>query len=67
MVELARQAQSTAQDAAARVADFYKGSNLVVGATKRIAGLTLTAPAVTPAPQPITSTRFGCLGTIVVR
>lgn len=30
-------------EAVARVADFYKGSNLVVGAKKRIAGLKLTA------------------------
>ena len=30
-------------DAAVVVADFYKGSNLVVGAKKRIAGLTLQA------------------------
>ena len=30
-------------DAAVVVADFYKGSNLVVGAKKRIAGLTLKA------------------------
>ena len=29
--------------AAVRVADFYKGSNLIVGAKKRIAGLRLTA------------------------
>ena len=32
-----------ATDAAVRVADFYKGSNLVIGAKKRIAGLTLRA------------------------
>jgi uncharacterized protein (TIGR03083 family) len=30
-------------DAAVRVADFYKGSNLIVGAKKRIAGLQLKA------------------------
>ena len=30
-------------DAAVRVAEFYKGSNLVVGAKKRIAGLHLRA------------------------
>jgi len=30
-------------DAAVRVADFYKGSNLVVGAKKRVAGLHLSA------------------------
>jgi uncharacterized protein (TIGR03083 family) len=30
-------------DAAARVADFYRGSNLVVGGKKRAAGLTLRA------------------------
>ena len=30
-------------DAVTRVADFYKGSNLVIGAKKRIAGLTLRA------------------------
>jgi uncharacterized protein (TIGR03083 family) len=30
-------------DAAVRVADFYKGSNLVVGAKKRVAGLRLQA------------------------
>jgi uncharacterized protein (TIGR03083 family) len=30
-------------DAVARVADFYKGSSIVVGAKKRIAGLRLTA------------------------
>jgi uncharacterized protein (TIGR03083 family) len=30
-------------DAAARVASFYKGSNLIIGAKKRIAGLTLRA------------------------
>ena len=30
-------------DAAVRVADFYKGSSLIVGAKKRIAGLRLTA------------------------
>jgi uncharacterized protein (TIGR03083 family) len=32
-----------ATDAAVRVADFYKGSNLVLGAKKRIAGLALRA------------------------
>src|SRR5436189_1337848 len=32
-----------ATEAAVRVADFYKGSNLVVGAKKRIAGLRLSA------------------------
>ena len=36
-------AQSTPTDAAVRVAEFYKGSNLVVGAKKRIDGLQLTA------------------------
>jgi uncharacterized protein (TIGR03083 family) len=30
-------------DALVRVADFYKGSNLLIGAKNRIAGLTLTA------------------------
>jgi uncharacterized protein (TIGR03083 family) len=30
-------------DAVVRVADFYKGSNLIVGAKNRIAGLSLTA------------------------
>lgn len=30
-------------DAAVRVADFYKGSNLVIGAKKRVAGLQLQA------------------------
>lgn len=30
-------------DAAVRVADFYKGSNLIIGAKKRIAGLRLSA------------------------
>ena len=30
-------------DAAAQVADFYKGSNLIVGAKKRVAGLRLRA------------------------
>jgi uncharacterized protein (TIGR03083 family) len=30
-------------DAVTRVADFYKGSNLIIGAKKRIAGLTLRA------------------------
>jgi uncharacterized protein (TIGR03083 family) len=30
-------------DAVVRVADFYKGSNLVIGAKRRIAGLTLQA------------------------
>jgi uncharacterized protein (TIGR03083 family) len=30
-------------DALTRVADFYKGSNLLIGAKKRIAGLTLRA------------------------
>jgi uncharacterized protein (TIGR03083 family) len=30
-------------DAAVRVADFYKGSNLIVGTKRRIAGLTLRA------------------------
>jgi uncharacterized protein (TIGR03083 family) len=30
-------------EAVVRVADFYKGSNLIVGAKSRIAGLTLTA------------------------
>ena len=30
-------------DAVVRVADFYKGSNLIIGAKKRIAGLQLTA------------------------
>jgi uncharacterized protein (TIGR03083 family) len=30
-------------DAAVRVADFYKGSNLIIGAKKRIAGLKLRA------------------------
>ena len=34
---------SYATDAAVRVADFYKGSNLVIGAKKRIAGLALRA------------------------
>jgi uncharacterized protein (TIGR03083 family) len=32
-----------ATEAAVRVADFYKGSNLVIGAKKRIEGLTLRA------------------------
>jgi uncharacterized protein (TIGR03083 family) len=32
-----------ATDAAVRVAEFYKGSNLIVGAKKRIAGLRLEA------------------------
>ena len=32
-----------ARDAVVRVADFYKGSNLVIGAKKRIAGLRLRA------------------------
>jgi uncharacterized protein (TIGR03083 family) len=32
-----------ARDAVVRVADFYKGSNLVIGAKKRIAGLRLQA------------------------
>ena len=31
------------------------------------AGSMLTAPAVTPAPQPMTSTEFGCGGRSVVR
>lgn len=31
------------RDALVRVADFYKGSNLLIGAKNRIAGLTLTA------------------------
>jgi len=30
-------------DALTRVADFYKGSNLLIGAKNRIAGLTMTA------------------------
>jgi len=30
-------------DALVRVADFYKGSNLIIGAKSRIEGLTLTA------------------------
>ena len=30
-------------DAVTRVADFYRGSNLVIGGKKRVAGLTLTA------------------------
>lgn len=30
-------------DAITRVADFYKGSNLIIGAKKRVAGLTLRA------------------------
>jgi uncharacterized protein (TIGR03083 family) len=34
---------SYSTDAAVRVADFYKGSNLIIGAKKRIAGLTLRA------------------------
>jgi len=32
-----------ATDAAVRVADFYKGSNLVIGAKKRVEGVTLRA------------------------
>ena len=37
------------------------------GGLVAIAPLTLTVPAVTPAPQPITSTDAGRRGTIVVR